>query len=345
MDKNEGLSYRAAGVDIDAANESVNMLKKWVDATRRPEVLSDVGGFGGLFALSGQYREPILVAGTDGVGTKLRIAQQLGIHDQVGIDLVAMSVNDILVQGAEPLFFLDYIGVGKLNPQQIEALVKGVSQGCQQAGCSLIGGETAEMPGFYREDEYDLAGFAVGVVEKDKLIDGSKIAAGDVIIALPSSGLHSNGFSLARKVLLEVAGYQLSDHIPGYKQTLGEILLTPTRIYVRPVLKLLARAEVKGMAHITGGGILENVARILPEGLKAQIDCGKIAVPAVFQLIAEKGQIAAAEMFRTFNMGIGFAIIVSMHYYDKALKLLQDAGEQPLTIGRILTGETGVELV
>ena len=202
MDKNEGLSYRAAGVDIDAANESVNMLKKWVDATRRPEVLSDVGGFGGLFALSGQYKEPILVAGTDGVGTKLRIAQQLGIHDQVGIDLVAMSVNDILVQGAEPLFFLDYIGVGKLNPQQIEALVKGVSQGCQQAGCSLIGGETAEMPGFYREDEYDLAGFAVGVVEKDKLIDGSKIAAGDVIIALPSSGLHSNGFSLARKVLL-----------------------------------------------------------------------------------------------------------------------------------------------
>ena len=209
MDKNEGLSYRAAGVDIDAANESVNMLKKWVDATRRPEVLSDVGGFGGLFALSGQYKEPILVAGTDGVGTKLRIAQQLGIHDQVGIDLVAMSVNDILVQGAEPLFFLDYIGVGKLNPQQIEALVKGISQGCQQAGCSLIGGETAEMPGFYREDEYDLAGFAVGVVEKDKLIDGSKIAAGDVIIALPSSGLHSNGFSLARKVLLEVAGYQL----------------------------------------------------------------------------------------------------------------------------------------
>lgn len=337
------MSYKDAGVDIDAANQSVEMIKKWVGMTKRPEVLADIGSFGGFFALdNNKYKEPILVSGTDGVGTKLKIAQMMGLHDSVGIDLVAMCVNDILAHGAEPLFFLDYIAMGKLEPALVENLVKGVSQGCVQAGCALIGGETAEMPGFYREDEYDLAGFAVGVVERSRLINGSTIEDGDQLIGLPSSGLHSNGYSLARKVLLEEAGLKTDSFIRQLDKNLGEILLLPTRIYVKTVLPLLEEVEIRGMAHITGGGLGENLARILPAGLGAVIDSNTIETPAIFSLIAELGRVPRKEMFRTFNMGIGFVLTVASHHRDKALKYLYDKGEKPIVIGRVSRGSEGV---
>lgn len=308
----------------------------------RPEVLTDIGSFGGLFALDmGKYKEPVLVSGTDGVGTKLKIAQMTGISDTVGIDLVAMCVNDILVHGAEPLFFLDYIAVGKLKPDHIEDLVKGVSQGCVEAGCALIGGETAEMPGLYAEDEYDLAGFAVGVVERSRIIDGSKIKDKDIIIALPSSGLHSNGYSLVRKVM-EKAGMSLDDEPQGLGKPLGKELLTPTRIYVKTVLSLLEQVEVKGMAHITGGGLIENLQRILPSGLGALIEEEKIPVPAIFNLLQDLGGIPQGEMYRTFNMGIGFVLVLAPENCPQALKHLQDRGEKPIIIGSISAGETGV---
>ncbi len=338
-----GLSYKDAGVDIDAANQSVEMIKKWVGMTKRPEVLADIGSFGGFFALdNNKYREPVLVSGTDGVGTKLKIAQMMGVHDSVGIDLVAMCVNDILVHGAEPLFFLDYIALGKLEPVLVEALVKGVSQGCVEAGCALIGGETAEMPGFYRDDEYDLAGFAVGVVERSQVINGSAIKEGDLLIGLPSSGLHSNGFSLARKVLLEKAGLKLDNFIESLGETLGEVLITPTRIYVKTILALLEEVEVSGMAHITGGGIGENLQRILPAGLGAVIDAAAINTPPIFKLIEELGQVPREEMFRTFNMGIGFMLAISPHHYDKALKCLHAKGEKPILIGKVIRDTEGV---
>ena len=339
----EGLSYKKAGVDIDAANQSVEMIKKWVNRTRRPEVLADIGSFGGFFALnSQQYREPILVSGTDGVGTKLKIAQLVGVHDTVGIDLVAMCVNDILTHGAEPLFFLDYIALGKLTPELVENLVKGVSEGCVQAGCSLIGGETAEMPGFYKEDEYDLAGFTVGVVEKSKLINGSAIKDGDVLIGLPSSGIHSNGYSLVRKVLLEKAGLKLDEQLDGMSLTLGELLMTPTRIYVKPVLSLLNEVEIKGMAHITGGGLAENLQRIMPSGLGAVIDFDSLKIPYIFDLIARLGQVPREEMLRTFNMGTGFVIVVSPHHVNKALEHLCTSGESPILIGEVTSRESQV---
>ncbi len=339
----KGLSYKDAGVDIDAANQSVEMIKKWVGMTKRPEVLADIGSFGGFFALdNNKYREPVLVSGTDGVGTKLKIAQMMGVHDSVGIDLVAMCVNDILVHGAEPLFFLDYIALGKLEPVLVEALVKGVSQGCVEAGCALIGGETAEMPGFYRDDEYDLAGFAVGVVERSQVINGSAIKEGDLLIGLPSSGLHSNGFSLARKVLLEKAGLKLDNFIESLGETLGEVLITPTRIYVKTILALLEEVEVSGMAHITGGGIGENLQRILPAGLGAVIDAAAINTPPIFKLIEELGQVPREEMFRTFNMGIGFMLAISPHHYDKALKCLHAKGEKPILIGKVIRDTEGV---
>jgi phosphoribosylformylglycinamidine cyclo-ligase len=336
-------SYKAAGVDIDAANHSVDLIKKWVQKTRRTEVISDIGGFGGFFALNPtKYREPVLVSGTDGVGTKLKIAHMMGIHDTVGIDLVAMCVNDILVHGAEPLFFLDYIAVGKLEPTVIEALVKGVSTGCVQAGCALIGGETAEMPGFYKENEYDLAGFAVGAVERSEIISGDQVKEGDLVIGLPSSGVHSNGYSLVRKVLLEKAGYELDQYIDDFQKTMGEELLTPTRIYVKTVLGLLECAGVNGMAHITGGGIIENLQRILPSGLGAVIDSDSIDVPSVFKMVQQLGQVEKAEMFRTFNMGIGFVLVISPHYYDNVVKYLQGQGEKPVVIGRINSSEREV---
>ncbi|NLJ73033.1 MAG: phosphoribosylformylglycinamidine cyclo-ligase [Syntrophomonadaceae bacterium] len=332
------MSYKKAGVDIDAANLSVEMIKKWVQMTKRPEVLEGIGSFGGFFALDiNKYKEPVLVSGTDGVGTKLKIAQMLGIHDTIGIDLVAMCVNDILVHGAEPLFFLDYIGIGQLEPDLVENIVKGISIGCKEAGCALIGGETAEMPGFYKAGEYDLAGFSVGVVDRPKLINGHNIEPEDIIIGLPSSGIHSNGYSLARKVLLEDGNLKLDKYIPDFSKTLGEELLSPTRIYVKNILELLDEVEIKGMAHITGGGIVENLARILPANLGAQINQASIEVLPIFDLIASLGRVESAEMFRTFNMGIGFVLVLSSLHLDKAIKHLHDKGEKPIVLGRVLT--------
>jgi len=342
----DGFSYKDAGVDIDAATESVDMIKKWVQRTHRPEVLAGIGSFGGFFALDTvKYKEPVLVSGTDGVGTKLKIAQMMGVHDSVGIDLVAMCVNDILVHGAEPLFFLDYIALGKLHPPLVEALVKGVSRGCEQAGCALIGGETAEMPGFYQEDEYDLAGFTVGAVERSRLIDGSAVESGDVIIGLPSTGIHSNGYSLVRKVLLDKAGLKLDQHIPELGHTLGEELITPTRIYVKTALALVEELPVRAMAHITGGGIPENLPRVLPAGLGAEINSQAWETPAIFKLIQKLGQIEKEEMYRTFNMGIGFIFITSPEQSDNALKCLHAKGEKPILLGRVSPGSEGVSII
>jgi phosphoribosylformylglycinamidine cyclo-ligase len=325
-EKKKGLTYADAGVDIDAGNKAVHLIKDTVRSTFRPEVLTGIGGFGGLFALNkDKYREPVLVSGTDGVGTKLRVAMLTGKHDTVGIDAVAMCVNDILVQGAEPLFFLDYLAVGRLVPERVAAIVSGVAEGCRQAGCALIGGETAEMPGFYGPEEYDIAGFAVGIVERDKIIDGGSIIPGDVLIGLPSSGLHSNGYSLARKVLLELAGFGADTYIEELGQTVGEAMLQPTRIYVRAVLPLLERFEIKGLAHITGGGLTENVPRILPAGTRAEIRLGSWPVPAVFDLIKARGAVADSEMLRTFNMGIGMVIIVSADQAGAIVADLSDA--------------------
>jgi phosphoribosylformylglycinamidine cyclo-ligase len=304
--------------------------------------MDDIGSFGGLFALNTKYKEPVLVSGTDGVGTKLKIAHMMGIHDKVGIDLVAICVNDILAHGAEPLFFLDYIAVGKLNPETVEMLVKGVSEGCIQAGCALVGGETAEMPGFYKQDEYDLAGSTVGVVEKSAIINGSTVQDGDVLIGLPSSGVHSNGYSLVRKVLLEQAGMSLEEYVPALGKTLGEELLTPTRIYVKTVLDLLEHVEVQGMAHITGGGITENLQRVIPGGMGAEVDGSQIEVPAIFKLIQELGNVSQEEMFRTFNMGIGYILVLRPHHLDKALNHLRAKGEKCIVLGRISAKESKV---
>ncbi len=339
----EGMTYKQAGVDIDAANQSVDLIKKWVDRTKRPEVLSGIGSFGGFFALnSSKYKEPVLVSGTDGVGTKLKIAQALGIYHTVGIDLVAMCVNDILTHGAEPLFFLDYIALGKLHPEMIEDLVKGVSEGCIQAGCSLVGGETAEMPGFYTEGEFDMAGFTVGVVDRASLVNGSAIEDGDVLVGLKSSGIHSNGFSLVRKVLMEESGLKLEDYVEELGSTLGETLMTPTRIYVQPILSLLKEIEIRGMAHITGGGMAENLQRIMPDGLGAEIDTASLEIPAVFQMIARMGNVPSEEMFRTFNMGIGFIIVVAPDMVNTLLMHLRMEGENPVVIGKVNSREPKV---
>lgn len=305
------ISYKDAGVDIDAGNLAVQKMKGFVQATYRPEVLTDLGSFAGLFQLdTAKYREPVLLSGTDGVGTKLRVAQLLDKHDTVGIDAVAMCVNDILVQGAEPLFFLDYIAVGRLNPDKVADIVKGVAEGCKQAGCALIGGETAEMPGFYPDEDYDIAGFAVGVADKSRILTGDKVAVGDILLGLPSTGLHSNGFSLARRVLLE--GELTPDtYLEELGQTLGEAMLTPTRIYVKDILPLLDKADIKGMCHITGGGLLENLPRVYGEELCAEIDVAAWERPAIFGLIQRLGEIPDEEMYRVFNMGIGYVIIVS----------------------------------
>ena len=346
MKDSEQMSYKTAGVDIEAASRSVEMIKTWVDRTRRPEVMTGIGLFGGMFAFDvHKYQEPVLVSGTDGVGTKLRIAQMMQVHDTVGIDLVAMCVNDVLCHGAEPLFFLDYIGLGKLEPALVEALVKGVSAGCVEAGCALIGGETAEMPGFYADDEYDLAGFVVGAVECSRLINGSRIEAGDMIIGLPSSGIHSNGFSLVRKVLLEKAGLKLNDYAPELGHTWGEELLTPTRIYVKSILPLVQEFDIKGIAHITGGGLPENMERIVPQGLQAVIESSSIKSQPIYEIIQARGAIEKREMFKTFNMGIGLAIVVSTRYYDKVLESLTAAGEKPQLIGKIEAGNEGVIII
>lgn len=340
------ITYKDAGVDIDAGNTFVKMIKPLVKATSRPEVLADIGGFGGLFSLNmGKYKHPVLVSGTDGVGTKLKVAFLADRHDTIGIDLVAMCVNDIIVQGAEPLFFLDYLATAKLDPAKGASIIKGVSDGCIQAGCALIGGETAEMPGFYTGEEYDMAGFAVGVVEREKIIDGSSITVGNRLIGLASSGLHSNGYSLARKVILEVMGLEINDEIPGLGKTVAEELLTPTRIYVRSIMNLLRDFNVSGIAHITGGGLLENIPRVLPNGCKAVVRKDAWQIPEIFQLIQRGGNIDEAEMFRTFNCGIGMVIIVPEREADDIMIRLSGLNETAFQIGEVVKCEPGKECV
>ena len=326
------LSYRDAGVDIEAGDALVERIKPFAKRTMRPEVLTGIGGFGALVELPKRYREPVLVAGTDGVGTKLKLAFQLDRHDTIGIDLVAMSVNDILVQGAEPLFFLDYFVCERLDVDVAADVVKGIAAGCEQAGCALIGGETAEHPNAFPVGEYDLAGFAVGVVEKSGAVDGTRIAAGDVLIGLASSGLHSNGFSLVRKVI-ERSNADLGRPFGDTGRTMGETLLAPTRIYVKPVRALFDVVDVKGMAHITGGGLTENTHRMFPDGLQAEIDPSSWPRPALFDWLAEAGGIATDEMRRTFNCGIGFVLVVAAHEADAAMHALADLGETPYRIG------------
>lgn len=337
-------AYRQAGVDIAAGNEAVERMKKHVQRTFRPEVLTGLGGFGALFGLDLQkYEEPVLVSGTDGVGTKLMLAFAMDKHDTIGIDAVAMCVNDIVVQGAEPLFFLDYLACGKVVPERIEAIVKGIADGCEQSGCALIGGETAEMPGMYDPDEYDIAGFAVGIVDRKRIINGADIRPGDAVIGLASSGVHSNGFSLVRKVLLTDGGYALDDKLPelgGAK--LGDVLLEPTRIYVKPVLKLIASAEVKGLAHITGGGFIENIPRMLPEGVNVEITYGSWPVPPIFQLLQERGGISSRDMFTTFNMGIGMVAVVPAEQADDALRTLAAHHIDAYRIGTVTPGNRAV---
>jgi phosphoribosylformylglycinamidine cyclo-ligase len=326
------LSYRAAGVDIDAGERLVERIKPYAKFTTRPEVLAGIGGFGALFELSKKYRNPVLVAGTDGVGTKLKLAFQFDKHDNIGIDLVAMSVNDILVQGAEPLFFLDYFACGKLDVDTAARVVKGIAAGCGQAGCALIGGETAEMPGMYPEGEYDLAGFAVGAVEKDRIITGQTIKEGDVVLGLASSGAHSNGYSLIRKII-EKNGADLSADFNG--SALIDVIMAPTRIYVKPLLQLMGEMQVKGMAHITGGGLVENIPRILPENLAVVLEKEAWGMPPLFHWLQQQGNIADSEMHRVFNCGIGMAIIVAPELVDAAMQHLQSAGETVWQIGAV----------
>ncbi|AVX19361.1 phosphoribosylformylglycinamidine cyclo-ligase [Carboxydocella sporoproducens DSM 16521] len=341
----KGLTYKEAGVDIDAGNRAVELIKEKVRKTMRPEVLTDIGGFGGLFALDiSKYRQPVLVSGTDGVGTKLRVAMLMDKHDTIGIDCVAMCVNDILVQGAEPLFFLDYLAVGKLDPEQVAAIVGGIAEGCREAGCALIGGETAEMPGFYPPGEYDVAGFAVGVVDKEKILDGSRVREGMTVLGLASHGLHSNGYSLARKVLLERAGLNLDLYLPELGCTVGEELLKPTRIYVRSLLPLVQEGRIAALAHITGGGLLENIPRVLPPGLGVELTAGSWPIPPIFDLIEKLGHIAKEEMARTFNLGIGMVAIVAAEEAPAIADRLKAAGEKVYTIGRVVAG-AGVQVV
>ncbi len=339
-------AYREAGVDIAAGNAAVERMKRHVQRTFRPEVLTGLGGFGALFRLDvARYRRPVLVSGADGVGTKLKLAQLLDRHDTIGIDAVAMCVNDIVVQGAEPLFFLDYLALGKVVPEKVEHIVAGVAEGCVQAGCALIGGETAEMPGMYGPDEYDIAGFAVGVVEEDRLVDGRRIRPGDRLIGLASSGLHSNGYSLVRRLLLEQAGYDLRQPLAELGgRELGEVLLTPTRIYVKTVLRLLEQHDIKGMAHITGGGFLENIPRMLPDGLGVEVELGRWPIPPIFTLLERIGELSRTECYRTFNMGIGLVLAVAPEEVDGVLATARELGEEAYVVGQVVTG-SGVRLV
>jgi len=345
-EKRRGLTYAQAGVDIDAGNRMVELIKPLVRATARPGADAEIGGFGGIFDLKrAGYRDPVLVAATDGVGTKLKVAIETGRHDTIGIDLVAMSVNDLVVQGAEPLFFLDYYACGRLEPEIGAALVAGISVGCRESGCALIGGETAEMPGVYQGDDYDLAGFAVGAVERDALLPRADIVEGDVILGLSSSGVHSNGYSLVRKVI-EKSGLPWTAPAPFMpKQSLGEAILTPTRIYVKACLAAIRETNaVKGLAHITGGGFPDNIPRILPKGLGARIDLARVAVPAVFQWLASEGGIAESEMLRTFNCGIGMIVVASPEKAEAVVKAFTRAGETVVMLGDIISasGDTSV---
>ena len=329
----QGLSYRDAGVDIAAGDRLVENIKPFAKRTMRPEVLSGIGGFGGLVEISKKYREPVLVSGTDGVGTKLKLAFELNRHDSVGIDLVGMSVNDILVQGAEPLFFLDYFACGKLDVEAATEVIKGIANGCEQSGCALIGGETAEMPGMYPVGEYDLAGFAVGVVEKASIITGEHIKPGDVVLGLASNGAHSNGYSLVRKII-ERGKPDLNARFDG-ERTLADCIMAPTRIYVKPLLALMQTLTIKGMAHITGGGLTENVPRVLPANVVADLDSNTWHTPKLFDWLREQGNVAAQEMFRTFNCGIGMVVVVGAADAARAVSQLQAAGEKVWQIGQI----------
>lgn len=341
---NTQLSYKDAGVDIHAGNELVERIKGDVKRTRRSEVLGGLGGFGALCALPTKYKEPILVSGTDGVGTKLRLAIDLNKHDTIGQDLVAMCVNDLIVQGAEPLFFLDYYATGKLDVDVAASVIKGIADGCEMSGCALVGGETAEMPGMYHEGDYDLAGFCVGVVEKSEIIDGTAVKTGDTLIALGSSGAHSNGYSLIRKVL-EVSGANPADLLEG--KPLSEHLLAPTKIYVKSILQLIKQTEVHAIAHLTGGGFWENIPRVLPDNTKAVIDESSWQWPAIFNWLQEKGNISRYEMYRTFNCGVGMVIALPEKEVETALALLEQAGEKTWVIGKIAPlgeGEAQVEI-
>lgn len=333
---NTSITYRDAGVDIEAGDALVEQIKPFAKRTMRPEVLGGIGGFGSLFAVPQKFKEPVLVSGTDGVGTKLKLAFELNKHDTVGIDLVAMSVNDILVQGAEPLFFLDYFACGKLEVGVAAQVIKGIAQGCEQSGCALVGGETAEMPGMYPAGEYDLAGFAVGCVDKENIIDGSTIQAGDVVLGLASSGAHSNGYSLIRK-LIEKSGIDFESDANGLFEgkKFKDVVMAPTRIYVKPLLKLIWTMPVKGLAHITGGGITENVPRVLPAGLTAEINQNSWTMPTLFRWLKAEGNIPDAEMYKTFNCGIGMVLIMAEEHAEAALDLLQEEGESVAIIGHI----------
>ena len=344
MSQSHSASYAEAGVNIEAGYEGVKLMKPFVERTFIPGVVSDIGGFGGLFApeLSGM-REPVLVSGTDGVGTKQRIAQLMDKHDSVGIDCVAMCVNDIVCCGAKPLFFLDYIAIGKNDPRKVATLVSGVAEGCVQAGCALIGGETAEHPGTMQADDFDLAGFSVGIVDKQKVIDRSRVAKGDAVIALSSSGLHSNGYSLVRKVF-DVEHAKLDAVVDELGTSLGEALLTPTRIYVKPVLAAAEAAEVHAISHITGGGFYENIPRSIPDGLCARINKSAIRIPPIFTLLQNRGGIPERDMFNTFNMGVGMVLVVSSDTADMALRCLKEAGENAYVIGEIDNGEDKIIL-
>ncbi len=330
------LSYRDAGVDIDAGNRLVERIKPQVKSTHRPGVLGGLGGFGGLFELPTHYQQPVLVSGTDGVGTKLKLALALNQHDSIGIDLVAMCVNDIVVTGAEPLFFLDYYATGQLHVDTAASVIQGIAQGCKMAGAALIGGETAEMPGMYAGADYDLAGFCVGVVEKERIIDGSQVQAGDVLVGLASSGPHSNGYSLIRKIL-ETSGADLAQSFAN--STLGEVLLAPTRIYVKPLLRLLESLEIHALAHITGGGLPENLPRVLPTGTQAVINTDSWQRPPIFQWLQEQGRVPESEMLRTFNCGVGMVLVLAQSEVEQALAMLSTAGETAWVMGAVKSGE------
>jgi phosphoribosylformylglycinamidine cyclo-ligase len=338
------ITYKDAGVDVEAGYKSVELMKEHVKKTFRPEVLTDIGGFGGLFSLNrSSISEPVLVSGTDGVGTKLKIAFLLDKHDSVGIDCVAMCVNDIVCSGAEPLFFLDYIAVGKNRPEKVADIVKGVAEGCIASGCALIGGETAEMPGFYPDNEYDLAGFAVGVVDKSKIIDGKRITEGDKLVGIASSGLHSNGFSLVRK-LLNPTKEKMREHVEALGTTLGEELIKPTKIYVKTVLNIRDKCDIKGISHITGGGFIENIPRMIPQGLRVKIKRDSWPVLPIFSLMQKIGNLDENNMFNTFNMGIGLVIAAESSEADKMLKILNEEKEEAFIIGEVVKGEAGLEI-
>jgi phosphoribosylformylglycinamidine cyclo-ligase len=339
------VTYKSAGVDVEAGYQAVALMKQHTQRTLVPGVIGGLGSFGGFFEIDTEkYKKPVMVSGTDGVGTKLQIAFMTGVHDTIGIDCVAMCVNDIACHGAKPLYFLDYIGTGVLEPNVAAEVVKGVCDGCVEAGCALIGGETAEMPGFYKKGEYDLAGFAAGVVDKDKVINGAGIQEDDVIIGLASSGIHSNGYSLVRKLFFELNDYNIDDYIPELEETLGAELLKPTRIYVKTILELVESFDIKGIAHITGGGFIENIPRTIPQGLRVEINLGSFPVLPIFKLMQKLGNIEDQEMYNTFNMGIGMVLVVNQSEAEQVISALEAMNEKAYIIGRVVQGEGGIEL-